>query len=193
MLTRHGFDRDATFVIELDAPFGPCRVSSELGNRRGFVVGYKHRATPDERFWRKVDKTGECWLWTASRLKGYGTFWVGPGKFVSAHRYSYEQQCGPIPEGLVLDHLCRVRHCVNPAHLEPVTELVNIQRGEAPTTLLARRNECKNGHPLTPENTGTRTRPEGGRRCLVCARAHNTKTAERRLKERQEARAWTCR
>ena len=81
-------------------------------------------ATPEERFWAKVDKTDDCWLWTANRTNaGYGHFWLDR-RMVLAHRFAYELLIGPIPDGLTLDHLCRVRACVNPAHLEAVTNRV---------------------------------------------------------------------
>ena len=92
------------------------------------------KKTYEERFWSRVQKTDGCWLWTAGKNNnGYGWFKVN-GKMVLAHRFSYELHIGPIPEGLVLDHVkargCTNRTCVNPAHLEPVTELENIRRGE---------------------------------------------------------------
>lgn len=87
------------------------------------------------RFWSYVRKTGpdECWMWTgaicgAPRGKGYGHLNIG-GRLVMAHRFAYELLVGPIPEGLVLDHLCREQYCVNPAHLEPVTQRTNVHRG----------------------------------------------------------------
>jgi hypothetical protein len=84
-----------------------------------------------ERFLAKVKKDSSgCWLWTGGRKPtGYGNFKAHSKSTVNAHRWSYEQHVGPIPDGLVLDHLCRVRHCVNPAHLEPVTTRVNLARG----------------------------------------------------------------
>lgn len=87
--------------------------------------------TPDaQRFWSHVNKTdGGCWLWEAGTDRGgYGRF-EGDGHEVAAHRWSYEDAVGPIVPGLDLDHLCRVRRCVNPAHLEPVTRQVNLLRG----------------------------------------------------------------
>lgn len=84
-----------------------------------------------ERLWAKVVKTEDCWLWTGSRTtKGYGHLLVD-GRFTQAHRLAYELEVGPIASGLVIDHLCRVRHCVNPAHLEPVTNRENLRRGIA--------------------------------------------------------------
>ena len=103
------------------------RTTGETG---GPLLPYTRPAP--ERFWEKVDKAGqdECWLWTANKTapNGHGRF-LGPGGQVMAHRFAYELLVGPIPEGLVIDHLCRVRLCVNPAHLEPVTAEENIRRG----------------------------------------------------------------
>lgn len=143
--------------------------------------------TPAQRFWKKVNKSDECWLWMGARTKaGYGNFALdarhGSYRFVVAHRYAYEVLVGPVPVGMQLDHLCRVRHCVNPAHLEPVTNQENTRRG----LLSALKTECVNGHPWTPENTvvqKTGTRP-GRRRCRTCVGAQNRKTAERRKAER---------
>lgn len=82
----------------------------------------KTKKTVDERFWLKVDKRGpdDCWEWKAGRCLGYGQFWNNV-RDMPAHRFAYEAVVGPIPEGLTLDHLCRNKGCVNPAHLEPVT------------------------------------------------------------------------
>lgn len=108
---------------------------------------WKNRGLPvEQRFWMKVDRTDTCWLWTASKTRnGYGMFGVSiDGKVTTspAHRWAYEMLVGPIPTGLQIDHLCRVRHCVNPAHLEPVTGTQNIRRG-----WVARRRE--RGLPAT--------------------------------------------
>lgn len=105
---------------------------------------WKNRGLPlEQRFWMKVNKTSTCWLWTAAtQQKGYGIFGVGTGRTTPAHRYSYELHVGPIPEGMQIDHLCRVRSCVNPAHLEVVTPLQNVRRG-----WVARRRE--RGLPAT--------------------------------------------
>ena len=83
---------------------------------------------PQQRFWAKVNKTPDCWLWTGGKHGyGYGRFYLH-GRYVRAHRYAYELLVGAIPSGLVIDHLCRVRVCVNPAHLQPVTHQINCQR-----------------------------------------------------------------
>lgn len=90
-------------------------------------------ATVEERFWVKVEKTSSCWIWTGSRNgRGYGLFGASSGGApVRAHRFSYELRFGPIPEGMQLDHLCEVKACVNPDHLEPVTNEENSRRARA--------------------------------------------------------------
>ena len=105
-----------------------------------------------DRFWAKVHKTDTCWLWTAAVASGYGRFWLD-GKQVQAHRWAYEQVYGPIPSGMDIDHLCRVRHCVNPAHMEPVTRRTNVLRGNAPLVRLHRAGFCKRGHVVSASNT----------------------------------------
>lgn len=125
---------------------------------------WHHRRSEAERFWEKVDKHGPtgCWLWTAFTHDGYGRFrWRdGMGR---AHRWAWEQAHGPIPEGLQIDHICRVRHCVNPAHLQLVTGRENNLRGIAPSAINARKTHCPYGHPL--DGLG-----RGGRWCKVCRR-----------------------
>ena len=106
-----------------------------------------------------------CWLWTKSfSPNGYGVMKID-GKNVKAHRLSYELFVGSIPDGLELDHLCRVRHCVNPAHLEAVTHRENVLRGNSPPSRNARKTHCLRGHEFTPENTMA---IKGGRACRAC-------------------------
>lgn len=131
------------------------------------------RPTAVERFIEKVDLTGpedSCWQWTACLVRGYGQFAVGQRKRAKAHRFSYEMLVGPVPEGLVLDHLCRNPECVNPAHLEPVSERKNILRGVGPTAVNAARTHCIYGHEFTPENTYIRPNRPTERECRVCKR-----------------------
>jgi hypothetical protein len=92
----------------------------------------RRRRTTEERFWWKVHKTTTCWLWRAALDRhGYGLFHPHGTHTVLAHRWAYQSLIGPIPEELEIDHLCRVRHCVNPAHMEPVTCGENVRRGLA--------------------------------------------------------------
>ena len=90
--------------------------------------------TAEDRFWAKVHKTDTCWLWTAGTLDGYGRFHgggsyeKGTARQWKAHRFAYTLHHGPIEDGTTLDHLCRVKNCVNPDHLEPVSALENQRR-----------------------------------------------------------------
>lgn len=81
------------------------------------------RGTEEECFWVKVQKSETCWTWVGGGCRGYGQF-----RNVRAHRWAYEHLVGQIPEGMVLDHLCGHRDCVNPSHLEPVTVAENNRR-----------------------------------------------------------------
>jgi hypothetical protein len=130
------------------------------------------------RFWAKVSLQSGCWPWTAYIAPtGYGMFCLNR-RMTYAHRVAYEIVNGPIPEGLQIDHLCRVRHCVNPAHLEAVTQRENMARGAAGPAGGPRRTTCKRGHDLTdPANIYTRR--DGGHMCHPChldrARAQTAK------------------
>jgi hypothetical protein len=131
--------------------------------------------TRDERFWRRVEFTESCWLWRgAINGQGYGSYYVGGGCYtISAHRYSYLTLIDSSPtKGLHLDHLCRVRNCVNPWHVEPVLPRVNFERGESPFALMEKRTECKNGHPFTEENMYKPSASRRGRVCAVCSKAY---------------------
>lgn len=120
-----------------------------------------------DRFWRKVAVSGSCWSWGAGLdVYGYGKFKVR-GHTVKAHRWAYEHLVGPIPDGLVIDHLCRNRACVNPDHLQPVTAEVNIRRGMSPAQVTIRTGICKRGHELTAANTIV-YRGSGARTCRTC-------------------------
>lgn len=128
------------------------------------------------RFWSKVDKSGECWEWTSTTLPGgYGTFRVAPQsrpdlqQKAVAHRVAYQLEVGPIPNGLQLDHLCRNRSCVNPAHLEAVTQQENIRRGEVGRNMSDKKC-CPKGHAYSSDNT--RINASGARVCRLCQRDH---------------------
>ena len=121
-----------------------------------------------ERFFTKVDMTEDCWMWTASKHPfGHGQF-RAEGRKVFAHRWLYELLVGPIPEGLSLDHLCRVPACVRPSHLEPVTHRENVLRGVGPSAVNARKTHCPQGHPYNEVNT--HVGKKGGRICRTCHR-----------------------
>lgn len=117
----------------------------------------------------EVDPETQCWNFTGSiDPYGYGRFGLGSRQlYKMAHRASYELHVGQIPNGLVLDHICRNRRCVNPAHLEPVTNKENILRGNGAPAQAARRDACQKGHPLQPAPLGH------GRYCPVCLRARS--------------------
>lgn len=111
-----------------------------------------------------IDPSG-CWLWTASLRGGYGQFGVD-GTTRAAHRVVYEMLVGAVPDGLELDHTCRVRSCVNPSHLEPVTHRENVLRGEGHGAVNARKTHCLHGHELDGVNV---YRYGVGRHCKACA------------------------
>jgi hypothetical protein len=123
-----------------------------------------------QRFWDKVKVDGGsgCWLWTAyTSRKGYGQLRLG-SKDCLAHRVAYEALVGEIPEGLQCDHLCRIRRCVNPEHLEPVTSRENTLRGDTVAARNAAKTHCPIGHEFSEENT--RVLKGGRRECRACHR-----------------------
>ena len=125
---------------------------------------------PGIAFWKKVDRQsdGQCWNWRASKnAEGYGKI-VFDGRLSLAHRVSYECLVAPIPRGLVLDHLCRNRGCVNPIHLEAVSNRENLLRGKTLPAANVLKIHCPQGHPYSPENTYIN--PAGARVCRSCCR-----------------------
>lgn len=135
-----------------------------------------HRIPLAIRFWQKVVKSEGCWEWTGAHDGGgYGHIKVD-GKMLKAHRISYEWARGEIPPSLDIDHLCRNRSCVNPAHMEPVPRRENTRRGEGATAQHGRKTHCKRGHEFTPENT---YRYRTGRICRTCRREYNAKQPRR--------------
>lgn len=123
-----------------------------------------------DRLWQKVEKTETCWLWTGSgNGHGYGQIGQGDRKFY-VHRLAYEWLVGPIAEGMQVDHLCMVRRCVNPDHMEIVTPKVNANRGYGQCVTAAlqlAKTHCKHGHEYTPENTRI-DKKRGIRLCRTC-------------------------
>ena len=120
-----------------------------------------------------------CWIWMGADNgdQGYGRVYLG-GKSYRAHRLMYELIKGKVPGGLDLDHLCRVRCCVNPAHLEPVTNLENLLRGEHIGVATSRRGFCKNGHARTSSNLRYY---EGRYFCRECERVRALRRRRRRM------------
>lgn len=125
-----------------------------------------------------------CWYWTAARYaSGYGRFRLGSmhdgtRRVATAHRLAYETMVGAVPAGLELDHLCRNRACVNPAHLEPVTRRENLLRGATIPAGNAAKTHCPKGHAYDARNT--RTTKDGSRVCRRCVVRHVTERRERR-------------
>lgn len=123
-----------------------------------------------ERFWSKVvrDPSG-CWLWVAcTNSAGYGQLRYYGRRMVSAHRLAFTVLANDIPAGLNLDHLCRVRNCCNPQHLEPVTSRENTLRGQSWSALNAAKTHCPKGHGY--EGRNLYVSPAGKRKCRTCDR-----------------------
>lgn len=132
----------------------------------------------EERFWRLVDKSGAHWLWRGYiNPKGYGQFQPKRGESGGggAHRFAYQLLVGPIPAELQLDHLCRVRHCVWPIHLEVVTYLENQMRSPLK---YGNKTHCQNGHAYTSENT-IRCNRGKWQRCRICTSATQARHRQR--------------
>lgn len=149
------------------------------------LVTLRVAGDPIDRFWHYVQKGADpssCWLWTGGlNQDGYGVSTMNK-KSYGAHRFAWKLLRGDVPEGLVLDHLCRVRHCVNPDHLEVVTILENVRRGDSVSD-----DVCRNGHPRTPENTGYGKNGRGAdgvaRYCKICFRKNQKKYKDRKRAE----------
>lgn len=118
-----------------------------------------------------------CWIWANSlNAEGYGVTSVF-GVWRRAYRVAYELFVGAIPVGMHLDHKCRVRACVNPAHLEPVSIVENGARGMSPHAENSRKTHCLRGHEFSPENT--RMDGHGRRECVTCARRRSRESSRR--------------
>ena len=140
-----------------------------------------------ERFWSYVyrDPTSGCLMWGGAVADGYGVFRIGGrnGALVLAHAFAYRLAGHVIVAGLVHDHRCRLRRCVNEAHIEPKTNRANILAGVGWAATNARKTHCANGHEFTPSNT---IRAQGGRRCRECVLARK----RRAYAQRSNANGW---
>ncbi|MEU1600635.1 HNH endonuclease signature motif containing protein [Streptomyces sp. NPDC005708] len=158
-----------TSTANAEAAESPVVTTIELPDGREYrvTVGDLRRIADKA----EVSEDGQHVLWTGAKTPGgYGKVHMG-GHTMPVHRVVYLISRGQIPDELVLDHRCRIRHCCNPACLVPVTHAENILRGEGPTAINARKTHCKNGHEFTPENTLISIRKGSGRtrrRCLAC-------------------------
>lgn len=137
-----------------------------------------------ERFLAKVEKTETCWLWKGYVApNGYGQVGMtSPRRVAYAHRVAYELLVGPIPADKQLDHLCRVRRCVRPDHLEAVDQRTNLLRGDGWSGRNARKTHCPAGHAYDEANTGHWKTRGVSRGCRACAR-------ERERRKRASSRA----
>ena len=151
------------------------------------ISSLRERARPlAEKFWEKVNKDGPipayrpnfgpCWIWTAAvNAKGYGIMGVKNGSTL-AHVISHNLHVGHVPSGMQIDHLCRVRNCVNPKHLEVVLPIVNTHRGYTNAT----KTHCPQGHPYSGENLYLS--PRGYRQCRECVRKSQMRYQKRKVK-----------
>lgn len=142
------------------------------------------RYTPDD-VWMIVGAgvSGFCWDWQGYVCPaGYGRVKID-GRAHQAHRWTYQQLVGPIPDGLVLDHLCRNRRCCNPDHVEPVTDAENVRRGLLSYEI---RTHCARGHDVRLEGAYFVAR-NGRRKCRVCHRENGRATDARQRAARQVA------
>lgn len=143
----------------------------------------KRRSIVDRFTEKVVESENGCLEWTGGKFgNGYGMLYPGPDsetKKLLAHRWSYEHFVGPIPEGFVIDHLCKNISCVNPDHLEPVSQRRNVLRGESFSAANARKTHCIHGHEFAGDNLIS---SERRRECRECRRQRDRKRRPRSRK-----------
>lgn len=150
----------------------PLGVRLKISRSRGTIH-------PLIRFVSQTKLAEGCWEWLGPRNRGgYGTFGIGSRtdgsrRTILAHRFAYESLVGSIPEGLELDHLCRNHSCVNPAHLEPVTDLVQSSSSRR-VNWESLKTHCPKGHPYSGVNS------KGARICRICQRESELRYEEKR-------------
>lgn len=155
----------------------PRILAKMMADRRTRGIQARQRSL-GERLWEKVQKTETCWLWQGTiDVCGYGRIGRAdrPNRKMLAHRAAYTLAVGPIPSGYSLDHLCRVRACVNPAHLEPVTHAENMRRARDA------KGHCPHGHPYDVVNTYLDA--SGWRHCRTCTRDGQRRLAGQHSRE----------
>lgn len=171
---------DATRVCSVDGcskphdSHGYCGMHAQR-MRRGRALDHQ-RPSREDYFLSAFERTESCWLWNRKiAVSGYGQF---SGDSLLAHRYSYELFVGPIPDDLQIDHLCGVKRCVNPAHLEAVTRKENLRRRDLAYGILSAVTACPQGHPYDDANTYRHA--SGRRQCRACSRERAQRNRERK-------------
>jgi len=192
-------NRKALLLERLSIPYGYCycncggetqiaaktnRAQAQVrGKPNRYVAGHKAKKHPDH---LPEDRGYEtpCWIWQGGHDRnGYG--WVNRPEHAGVpHVMYYKRVHGPIPKGLELDHLCKVRDCVNPDHLEAVTRAENMARSNAPSMVNKRKTHCKHGHEFTPENIYRPPTQPGTRLCRICHARRNAERVERERAQR---------
>jgi hypothetical protein len=142
------------------------------------------RRPPESRIWQYIDQSGDCWIWTGSKMPRarcpYGMFCIERGRPGMVHKWLYEYVYGPVAHGMELDHLCRQSLCVNPTHLEPVSHRENVRRGAS----MIKRSHCKRGHSFSLSNTLLYASPSGGQR-QQCRECNSIRRQRHQLKKKE--------
>lgn len=148
---------------------GWCATHWARWRRNGDPTLLQYQPTPKERFDAAYDLAPNgCWTWTSKKDGGgYAVLSIGRQNHL-AHRWAYETFVRPIPDGLVVDHLCRNRACVNPAHMDLVTNRENVLRGMSPSAVIRRQGVCKRGHQMVGHNVYVPPSKPQHQQCRTC-------------------------